>query len=81
MQGNLSLFPSDRLVKLRDAERIIASCFDDGSRPSRMTIIAWIEDGTLSGKQIGPGKNYYVFRSSLDRLLNEITADTLELAA
>lgn len=81
MSSNLSLFPTDRLVKLRDVERIVAGCFDPDSRPSRTTIIAWIEEGTLSGKQIGPGKNYYVFRSSLDRLINEISQDILGMAA
>lgn len=61
-----SLFPADRLVKLRDVEQILREFFCEGSCPSRSTIIGWIEEGTLDGQQIGPGRNYYVFESSLE---------------
>lgn len=65
-------FPAPRLVKLREAERLLHDCFPDGSRPSRNTIIEWIEDGTLNGKQIGRGRNYYIFDDSLRQFIQRV---------
>lgn len=74
-------FPAPRLVKLREVERLLRDCFPDGSRPSRNTIIGWIEDGTLNGKQIGTGRNYYVFESSVREFIGRITDESLPLVA
>lgn len=65
--------PPARLVKLREAESVLAPYFVEGSRPSRNTIVAWIEDGTLTGIQVGVGRNYYVSESSLLRFVASIT--------
>lgn len=81
MNAKLSLFPTDPLVKLRDVEQLLAEHFYRASRPSRATIICWIEDGTLRGKQIGPGRNYYVYKSSLDRLITELSDEAVSQAA
>lgn len=62
----------DKLVKLGEVERILAQRFCNNSKPSRATIIGWIEEGTLRGRQIGSGKNYYVYTSSLEKLLNSL---------
>jgi len=72
---------TDRLVKLRDAERILAGYFHRDSCPSRTTIIGWIEDGTLIGTQLGRGRNYYVCQSSLDAFITHLEAKTMSLAA
>lgn len=74
-------FPAPRLVKLREAEQILAQCFPGGSRPSRTTIIGWIESGTLLGKQIGRGGNYYVFESSLQKFIDDIVDEGLQKVA
>lgn len=73
--------PVDRLVKLRDVERSLASCFHRDSRPSRNTIIGWIEEGLLMGKQLGPGHNYYVWESSLSSFIEKLKSEALSVAA
>lgn len=73
---------ADRWVKLRDAEARIAKEFTPDSRPSRNTLIGWIEDGTLVGRQFGRGRNYFVTESSLKSCIDEIkSAMSMELAA
>lgn len=76
-----SLFPEDRLIKLRDVETVLRDFFHEGSCPSRSTIIGWIEEGTLNGMQIGSGRNYYVYESSLDRLMSELRRSAIRAAA
>lgn len=73
--------PADRLIKLRDVEREIADLFHAESRPSRNTIIGWIEDGTLLGRQLGSGNNYYVWESSLDRFRRQLLDEAVRYAA
>lgn len=81
------LFPTtnnsapDRLIKLRDVERSLADCFHRDSRPSRNTIIGWLEEGLLLGKQLGSGHNYYVWESSLLRFKAQLSAEALQMAA
>lgn len=58
---------TDRLWKLREVEKALSKVFV--RLPSRNTLIGWIENGTLHGKKIGRGKNYYVFQSSLERFI------------
>ena len=72
---------ADRLIKLRDVERILSSCFHVESRPSRNTIIGWIEEGTLLGMQLGSGRNYYVFESSLDEFKEKLQSQRFAFAA
>lgn len=63
----IPLLAIDRLIKLGEVERILANVFHP--TPSRHTIVGWIEDGTLDGKQIGRGDNWHVYESSLDNLI------------
>ena len=63
----MPLINIDRLIKLGEVERILSQVFHPA--PSRPTIVAWIEDGTLDGKQIGRGDNWFVYQSSLDTLI------------
>lgn len=84
-QTSLLPFPSprsnDRLIKLRDVEHILEEYFHRDSRPSRSTIIGWIEDGTLNGTQLGRGRNYYVYELSLDSFKSKLAAQNYEMAA
>lgn len=57
----------DRLIKLGEVERVLATIF--WPAPSRPTLIAWIDEGILEGKQIGPGGNWFVYTSSLDNFI------------
>lgn len=75
-----SLFPTDRLIKLREVETVLREYFPEGSCPSRSTIIGWIEDGTLLGKQLGSGRNYYVLESSFERFKDGLL-DEFKVAA
>ena len=83
----ISLFPTnpngsaDRLIKLRDVERSLAALFHRDSRPSRNTIIGWIEEGILIGKQLGTGHNYYVWESSLNRFKDHLNSEKFSVAA
>lgn len=73
--------PADRLIKLRDVEREIADCFHRDSRPSRNTIIGWIEEGMLIGLQLGSGNNYYVWETSLQQFKQTLIAESMQMAA
>lgn len=66
-QYQIPLIDTDPLIKLGEVERVLSRIFSPV--PSRPTLIAWIEDGTLEGKKIGRGDNYYVYRSSLDAFI------------
>lgn len=66
-----------KLVKLRDVEIALARHFDPRSLPSRTTIVNWIQDGTLDGVQIGPGRNYYVTAASLEKFISRIGRSVL----
>jgi len=55
----------DELLKLGVVERALQKVML-GSAPSRPTLVAMIEDGTLDGIQLGRGRYWFVYRSSLD---------------
>lgn len=74
----LPLINIDRLIKLGDVERELGKVFY--TPPSRPTIVGWIEDGTLDGKQIGRGNNYYVFESSLNKFILKTQESFIKLA-
>lgn len=63
----IPLLNIDPLIKLGTVERILASIFNPV--PSRPIIVGWIEEGILEGKQLRVGGNWYVYSSSLDRLI------------
>jgi hypothetical protein len=65
----MPLLNIDPLIKVGEVERILAKIFRPV--PSRPTIVAWIEEGTLEGRQIGRGDNWFVYQSSLDKLIRE----------
>lgn len=63
----MPLLEIDPLIKLGEVERILSQVFCPA--PSRPTIVSWLEDGTLDGKQIGRGDNWFVYKTSLDNLI------------
>ena len=63
----MPLFDLDPLIKLGEVEAILSKVFRPV--PSRPTIVEWIEEGILTGKQIGLGNNWFVYASSLDKLI------------
>ncbi|MFV0388392.1 MAG: hypothetical protein ACK5NT_06530 [Pyrinomonadaceae bacterium] len=62
----------DELLKLGDVERTLAPYFAEGSKPSRKLIIGLFEEGVLDGVQLGKGRNYWIYRSSLNELINNL---------
>lgn len=64
----MPLLNIDPLIKLGSVEKIFAKLFPDRP-PSRPTIIGWIEEGLLDGRQIGRGENWFVYQSSLDNFI------------
>lgn len=66
----IPLIDIDPLIKLGEVERILSKVF--APAPSRPTLVAWIEDGTLEGRQIGRGDNYYVYQSSLRQFIEDM---------
>lgn len=76
----MPLIDIDRLVKLVVVERMLAKVFHPA--PSRPTIVGWIEEGILAGRQVGTGDNWFVYTSSLDKLiLDSQTKSQQKLAA
>lgn len=65
----MPLLAIDPLIKLGEVERILSEVFRPA--PSRPTIIGWIEEGTLEGRQVGVGNNWFVYESSLSKLIRE----------
>lgn len=65
----LPLLEIDPLIKLGEVERVLERVFNP--RPSRHTIIGWIEEGILGGRQFGRGGNWFIYQSSLDQLIRE----------
>ncbi len=63
----LPLKDVDPLIKLGEVERALSQVFTPP--PSRPTIIEWIEEGTLEGRQIGRGRHWFVYESSLVRFV------------
>lgn len=75
----MPLINVDPLIKLGEVERILARVFSPV--PSRPTIVAWIEEGTLEGRQIGRGDNWFIYQSSLDDFILQSQPKTQRLAA
>lgn len=65
----MPLLAIDPLIKLGEVERILEQVFRPA--PSRPTIVGWIEEGTLEGKQIGRGDNWFIYESSLTKLIRD----------
>ncbi len=57
----------DPLLKLSLVEDQLAKIFQPV--PDRITIYTWLEDGTLEGEQIGRGRNWYIYTSSLNAFI------------
>jgi len=57
----------DPLLKLSVVEAHLAKVFQPV--PDRLTIYTWLEDGTLAGEQVGRGRNWYVYASSLSKFI------------
>lgn len=75
----MPLLEIDPLIKLGEVERILSQVFQPA--PSRPTLVSWLEDGTLEGKQIGRGDNWFVYQSSLNNLILESQRNYQPLAA
>lgn len=69
----------DRLVKLRFAQDIIGDCIGGTRPPSRNTIIEWIKTGRLRGTQIGRGRNYFIWESSLAEFADKVRGNSIAL--
>lgn len=63
----LPLLEIDELIKIGEVERILSKVFRPA--PSRPTLIAWIDEGLLDGRQIGSGGNWHVYKTSLDNFI------------
>ena len=63
----MPLMQIDRLIKLVEVEAALAKVFPPA--PSRPTIVGWIDEGILEGRQIGGGNNWFVYSSSLDAFI------------
>lgn len=80
MVYQMPLIDIDPLFKLAVVERALAKVFHPA--PTRPTIVGWIEEGHLAGRQIGDGNNWLVYRSSLDKfILDSQTKSQQKLAA
>lgn len=62
----------DPIVKLSVAQRELAKIIRPV--PDLKTIVAWCESGELTGTQLGPGRCWYIFTSSLDELILRLHA-------
>lgn len=71
----MPLLDIDPLIKLGVVEKILEKVFLRA--PSRPTIIGWIEEGTLLGRQIGRGDNWYIYQSSLDDFICSVSQQKL----
>ena len=67
------LLDDDVLVKIELAERDYLSPYFK-PMPNRETIVAMIHDGTFDGVQIGPGKNWFIWESTLLNFINALAA-------
>lgn len=71
----------DPLLRLGEVERALQRIFF-GSAPSRPTLIMMCQDGTLDAIQLGRGRNWFVYKSSLNEfILHTQSARQHKLAA
>lgn len=71
----------DPLRRLGEVERIFGKIFLNCA-PSRPTLIMMCQDGTLDAIQLGRGRNWFVYQSSLDKFIHASQASSqLKLAA
>lgn len=62
----------DPIIKLSVAQRELGKYVQPV--PDLKTIVAWCESGELNGTQLGPGKLWYIFSSSLDEFILRLHA-------
>ncbi len=63
---------NDRLLRLADARRRLGQYFDSESMVCDFTIRNWLASGYLDGCQIGDRGNWYIWESSLQKLIRKI---------
>lgn len=68
----MQLLNFDPLIKMSEVEVILGKVFVPA--PSRPTIVAWLEGGTLDGRQVGPGNNWFVYQSSLQAFIAQVAS-------
>lgn len=70
----MPLVDVDRLHRLGVVERVLEKIFGD-CKPSRPTLITMCEEGILEAIQLGRGRNWFVYESSLDRYIRATQPD------
>lgn len=60
--------PSDRFFRLRDVEEVLSKVMV--SKPSRTTLLNWLDEGTLEGRKMSFG--WIVYESSLKEFINSM---------
>jgi hypothetical protein len=63
---------SDELIRLSEACKLLSSRIPLRTPVNRVTVWRWLQNGHLAGVRIGRG--WYVWRSSVDRVINQILA-------
>lgn len=58
----------ERLLRLGEVERALGRIFFE-STPSRPTLISMCEDGTFRAIQLGRGRNWFVYETSLTEFI------------
>jgi hypothetical protein len=64
----MPLIEIDQLYPLAEVERILQQIFPTGG-PSRPTLISMCETGEFDATQLGRGRTWYVYKSSLDQYI------------
>ncbi len=64
----------DKLIKLGQAEKMMRKVMSPV--PSRPTLIAYIKNGILKGRQFPFNNHYYVFESSLREFIEKYASKT-----
>lgn len=84
----IPLIEVDPLIKLSEVERALSKIFYPA--PSRPTIVGWLQQGycdffavkiLFEGSQLGNGENWFVYKTSLDRLIYQSQSGYQKLAA
>ena len=70
----------ERLLRLGEVERALQKIFRE-STPSRPNLIMMCQDGTLEAIQLGRGRNWFVYETSLDNFIRATQPCQQKLAA
>ena len=76
----MPLLNVDQLYRLGVVERVLSAIFPEDT-PSRPTLIKMCEEGILDGKQLGRGRHWHVYKSSLDSYIRATQPDSQQKLA